>query len=330
MHRLVPETAHVETVRGPVDSADLGMTLMHEHIFGLSPEILWNWPDHPETWDANQRVDEAVAQLDAVHALGIDTLVDLTVIGLGRYVPAVQRVAERTAINIVVATGIYTYDKLPPYFANRGPGSMFGGPDRMAELFVQDIVEGIGRTGVRAAMLKCAIDHPGVTPDIARLLDSVAAAHYATGVPITVHTDSQQQRGFDAQRELRGRGVPLDRVVIGHAGDSTDLDYLRRLADAGSWLGMDRFGIELRSFDERVHTVVKMCELGYARRMVLSHDAYTYNDRVDADVVALRNPNYHYRHLSEDVLPELARRGVSGADIAAMMIGNPAAILAVR
>ena len=225
---------------------------MHEHIFGLSPEIHWNWPDLPEAWDEDRRVGEAVAQLDAVHALGVDTIVDLTVIGLGRYVPAVQRVAERTAVNIVVATGIYTYDKLPPYFANRGPGSLFGGPDRMAEFFVRDIVEGIGRTGVRAGMLKCAVDHPGVTPDIARLLDAVATAHHETGVPITVHTDSAEQRGLDAQQELARRGVPLDRVVIGHAGDSTDLDYLCRLADAGSWLGMDRFGIELRSFDERV------------------------------------------------------------------------------
>ena len=153
--------SRVATVRGPLDPARLGATLMHEHIFGLSPEIHWNWPDLPEAWDEDRRVTEAVAQLDAVHALGVDTIVDLTVIGLGRYVPAVQRVAERTAVNIVVATGIYTYDKLPPYFANRGPGSLFGGPDRMAEFFVRDIVEGIGRTGVRAGMLKCAVDHPG-------------------------------------------------------------------------------------------------------------------------------------------------------------------------
>ena len=70
-----------------------------------------------------------------------------------------------------------------------------------------------------------------------------------------------------------------------------------------------------------------MCERGYAERMVLSHDAYSFNDRVDPQLVAQRHPNYHYRHISEDVLPELRRRGVSEAAISAMMVGNPAAIL---
>ncbi|MFD0851414.1 phosphotriesterase-related protein, partial [Actinomadura adrarensis] len=77
----------VETVRGPI--ADPGATLMHEHVFGLSPEILWNWPDIPEGWDLEERAREAAAKLDDLKAAGIDTIVDLTVIGLGRYVPAV-------------------------------------------------------------------------------------------------------------------------------------------------------------------------------------------------------------------------------------------------
>jgi phosphotriesterase-related protein len=320
----------IATVSGAIADEDLGTTLMHEHVFGLSAEIHWNWPDLPEEWDLDRRVCEAAGKLDEIKKLGIDTIVDLTVIGLGRYVPAVAAVAARTDVRIVAATGIYTYDALPPYFANKGPGSMFGGPDRMTEFFVRDITEGIGRTGVRAGMLKCAVDHPGVTEGISRLLTAIANAHHATGAPITVHTDSATRRGLDAQRELRERGVDLGRVVIGHAGDSTDLDYLRTLADAGSWLGMDRFGIEFTSFEDRVATVVALCELGYAGRMVLSHDAYCFNDRVDPAVVADRHPNYRYPHIPTDVLPELRRRGVTDAQITTMMVDNPRAILAGR
>src|SRR5262249_23678597 len=104
----------VETFRGPI--GDPGATLMHEHIFGLSPEVLWKWPDSPEGWDLEERAREAAGKLNDLKAAGIDTVVDLTVIGLGRYVPAVQRVAEQTGVNIVAATGLYTYDALPPYF----------------------------------------------------------------------------------------------------------------------------------------------------------------------------------------------------------------------
>ncbi|MEU6710555.1 phosphotriesterase-related protein [Nonomuraea sp. NPDC046802] len=316
-----------ETVRGPV--ADLGATLMHEHVFGLSPEILWSWPDIPEGWDEEARVREAAAKLDALKAEGVDTIVDLTVAGLGRHVPAVRRVAELTSVNIVAATGLYTYDALPPYFANRGPGSLFGGPDRLAEFFVRDIREGIGRTGVKAGMLKCASDRLGMTKGCERVFRAVAAAHLETGTPITTHSHSASKGGLEQQRLLAALGVDLSRVVIGHAGDSTDLAYLEELVANGSYLGMDRFGIEtISSFEDRVAVVAAMCERGHAATMVLGHDSYCFNDRFDADVVRRRHPNYHLLHISRDVLPELRKRGVTDDQIHQMLVDNPRRIFA--
>ncbi|RJL20558.1 phosphotriesterase-related protein [Bailinhaonella thermotolerans] len=295
---------------------------MHEHVFGLSPEILWNWPDIPEGWDLERRAREAAAKLEELADHGIDSIVDLTVVGLGRYVPAVQRVAELTRVNIVVATGLYTYDALPPYFGNRGPGSLFGGPDRLAEFFVRDITEGVGRTGVRAAVLKCATDKPGVTPGVERVLRAVARAHVETGAPISTH--SAQPYGLDQQRILAEEGADLTRVVIGHAGDSTDLDYLEELLANGSYLGMDRFGIDTISpFETRVGVVAALCERGHAGRMVLSHDSYCFNDRFDPEVVRRRHPNYHLLHISRDVLPALRARGVTEDQIRAMLVDNP-------
>ncbi|MEV1169730.1 phosphotriesterase-related protein [Nonomuraea sp. NPDC049784] len=316
-----------ETVRGPV--ADLGATLMHEHVFGLSPEILWNWPDIPEAWDLETRAREAAGKLDALKAEGIDTIVDLTVVGLGRYVPAVRRVAELTDVNIVVATGLYTYDAVPPYFANRGPGSLFGGPDRLSEFFVRDVEEGIGRTGVKAAMLKCASDHLGMTKGCERVFRAVAEAHLATGAPITTHSHSASKGGLEQQRLLGELGVDLTRVVIGHAGDSTDVAYLEELIANGSYLGMDRFGIETISpFEDRVEIVAKMCERGHAGKMVLSHDSYCFNDRFDPDVVRQRHPNYHLLHISRDVVPELRKRGVTDDQLHQMLVDNPRRIFA--
>ncbi|GAA4044212.1 phosphotriesterase [Nonomuraea soli] len=309
-----------ETVRGPV--ADLGATLMHEHVFGLSPEILWNWPDIPERRDIRQ----AAAKLDALKAEGIDTIVDLTVVGLGRYVPAVQEVAALTEVNIVAATGLYTYDALPPYFGNRGPGSLFGGPDRLAEFFVRDIAEGIGRTGVKAAILKCATDKPGMTRGCERVFRAVAEAHLETGAPITTH--SSEPGGLEQQRLLAECGVDLTNVVIGHAGDSTNLAYLEELLAGGSSLGMDRFGIDtFCSFEDRVATLVTLCERGHAGRLVLGHDSYCFNDRFDADVVRRRHPDYQLLHIPRDVLPELRKRGVTEEQITQMLVDNPRRIL---
>jgi phosphotriesterase-related protein len=302
---------------------------MHEHVFGLSPEILWNWPDIPEGWDEEARAREAAAKLEALRAEGVDTIVDLTVVGLGRYVPAVQRVAELTSVNIVAATGLYTYDALPPYFANRGPGSLFGGPDRLAEFFVRDIAEGIGRTGVKAAMLKCATDRAGMTPGCERVFRAVAEAHLQTGAPITTHSHSGTRGGLAQQRLLASLGVDLTRVVIGHAGDSTDVAYLEELVAGGSYLGMDRFGIDTISpFEDRVAVVAEMCARGHAGRMVLGHDSYCFNDRFDAEVVRRRHPDYHLLHVSRDVLPELRRRGVTEEQIHQMLVDNPRRVFA--
>ena len=125
----------VQTMRGPIDAGKLGVTLMHEHIFVLSTEIMQNYP---EAWgDEEQRVEDAIARLNELNSRGVHSVVDLTVIGLGRYIPRIQRVAEKTAMNIIVATGIYTYNDIPFYFHFRGPGTPFDGPEVMVDMFVQ-------------------------------------------------------------------------------------------------------------------------------------------------------------------------------------------------
>ncbi|MFY9337277.1 MAG: phosphotriesterase-related protein [Mycobacterium sp.] len=315
----------VDTVGGPVATADLGVTLMHEHVFVLSPEIIANYP---EGWgDEQAREDAAVEKLNALKAIGVDTIVDPTVIGLGRYIPRIQRIAERTALRIIVATGLYTYNDVPLYFHFTGPGTAISGPEAMVEMFVRDITEGIAGTGVRAAILKCATDEPGVTAGVERVLRAVAQAHRATGVPITTHTHAHSRRGLDQQRIFTQEGVDLNRVVIGHSGDSSDVDYLEELIAAGSYLGMDRFGLDnILGFEDRVNIVARMCERGHADRMVLAHDASCYIDWLPEAALPVVLPNWHYLHIHNDVLPALRKRGVTEEQITTMLVDNPRAI----
>ncbi len=320
--------AEVETVQGPVDDGDLGVTLMHEHIFVLNTEMQQNFD---LGWDEHTRVEDAVAKLQELHGRGVQTIVDPTVIGLGRYIPRIQEVAERVELQVVAATGVYTYNDVPFWFHFRGPGTPLddGGVDPMASLFIDDITDGIAGTSVRAGILKCATDQNGLTPGVERVLRAVARAHRSTGVPITTHTDAHTFRGRDQQRVFTEEGVDLARVVIGHCGDSTDLDYLTELMDAGSTIGMDRFGVDmLLPFEDRVATVVALCERGYADRMVLAHDAACHIDWFDDEIRAAMAPNWVYTHIHDDVLPALLERGVSQAQIDQMLIDNPRRILA--
>ena len=312
--------AQVESVGGPVDVASLGTTLMHEHVFVLSEEIRQNYG---ADWDEETRVADAAAKLNTLRQRGCDTIVDPTVIGLGRDIERIKRVAARTDLNIIVATGLYTYDDVPFYFRFRGRHSE-SGADPMTAMFVADITDGIAGTGVKAAFLKCAIEDQGLTPGVERVLRAVAGAHAATGAPITVHTNPGSESGLEAMRVLAEEGADLSRVVMGHSGDATDLDYLARLADAGCLLGMDRFGLNaLLPFEQRVDTVAELARRGYADRMVLSHDAACYIDWFRPEQIGAFAPDWHFGHLFNDVLPGLLERGVSQAQIETMLVANP-------
>lgn len=318
--------AQVQTVLGPIDTADLGRTYMHEHVFVLTPDVQQNYPG--EWGDEDTRVDDAVQKLTALAASGVRTIVDPTVVGLGRYIPRIKRIAVQVPeLNIVVATGCYTYGDVPFFFHYRGPAlnEAVGAelPDPMVDMFVADITEGIAGTGVKAGMLKCAIDHQGMTGGVERVMRAVAKAHRATGVPITVHTHPGSQQGLQAARVLGEEGVDPRRVVLGHSGDSTDVEHLSALADAGFVLGMDRFGINLdTTFEARADTVVEMCRRGYAEAMVLAHDASCYIDWLAPGVMDLL-PQWHYLHIEQDVLPYLREHGVTDEQIDTMLVGNP-------
>jgi phosphotriesterase-related protein len=254
----------------------------------------------------------------------VDTLVDVTVLGLGRNIPRIRRIAAQTTLQIVVATGLYIYNDLPLYFHLRGPGTPFGGPEVMVDMFVRDITEGIAGTGVKAAILKCTTEADGLTPGTDRLLRAIAWAHRRTGVPITTHTHPATFRGRDQQRVFSEEGVNLTRVVIGHSGDSSDLGYLRELMDNGSTIGMDRFGIDFPlSLEDRVNTVAQLCAAGYADRMILSHDYSCYLDLFDDDVRTAHFPNWSYAHIFDHVLPALEKRGVTEDQIRQMFVTNP-------
>jgi phosphotriesterase-related protein len=213
------------------------------------------------------------------------------------------------------------------FFHFRGPGTILGGPEPMVDLFVREVREGIGETGVRAGILKCASDRPGITPGVERVLRAVAQAHRATGVPITTHTPTPPEPwGLEQQRVFKEEGVDLSRVVIGHSGGTVNTDYHLSLIDNGSYLGFDHFGIPGITLEDRVDAVARLCGLGYAERIVLSHDAMCFVDWFPRSVMDATQ-TWHWTYISDEVLPAMRERGIGEDDITTMLVHNPRRIL---
>jgi len=261
--------------------------------------------------------------LQEVRDAGMRTIVDPTAPGLGRDIPRIQRVNDQVDLNILVASGIYAFLELPNFVIYR--------PTRaIADLFVREITEGIDNTGVRAAFLKCCVEHYGLVGDIPRILEAVALASNETGAPVMVHTNAAHRTGLLALDALTRHGVDPTRIVIAHMGDSNDLDYLRAIADTGATLGCDRFGIEhFNPLPNRIETLLALLAEGYADRIHLSHDAATFYDFMTGDPNFAGEQDANFLLVWNTVLPTLRDAGIGDDVITQLTVENPARFFSV-
>ncbi|MBM3139336.1 MAG: phosphotriesterase [Chloroflexi bacterium] len=303
--------ATIQTATGPLDTAELGFTLMHEHVLVTDPAYRFQ---HPERWDREAQLENAVRRLREARAAGVRTMVDLTPIDLGRDAAFIRDAAAGSGMQIVVPTGFYY--QIPFHYVGRPS-------EQLVAAMVTDIRDGIGNTGVRAGVIKCATE-PAMHRMNERVLRASARAHRETGAPICTHTFPENRTGLEQIRVFKDEGVDLGRVVIGHSDDSNDIGYLESIIGAGAYCGMDRFGIQRpRTTAERAEMVVRLVERGYAERITLSHDASCYIDFFTEGVAEERIPEWRFTHIIEDVIPMLRERGVSEAAIQQMTVGNP-------
>ncbi len=157
-----------------------------------------------------------------------------------------------------------------------------------------------------------------------KVLKAVARAHLRTFVPISTHTHAATRRGLEQQDLFESEGVDLNRVIIGHCGDSDDLEYLSKLLERGSYIGMDRFGLDFFLPEgKRIATIARLCQMGWAERMVLSHDAMVYFDVYELGAIESVRPQWNYFNILDNIIPKLLAAGVSQGQIDIMTRDNP-------
>ncbi len=296
--------AMVETVLGPVDSSELGVTLSHEHVLVDAGNDVRHYP-----WmfdlDATKRV--LVAELQQAKDGGIDSIIDLSTPDLGRNVRFVQEVAREVGIHVVVATGIWR--DVPRSFWGREP-------DEIADIFVREIEVGIDDTEIKAGAIKVANDMGGVTPEGGLVLRGAARASIRTGCPISTHHWALEEVGRQQLSVFLDEGVPPHQVCIGHSADTDDVDYLEDLLKAGVYLSLDRYPGSASSstpWETRNATVKALVERGWVERLMLGHDYAPRPVRVGAEAIPMDPTRYLF--LSQVAVPALQADGVTDEQI---------------
>lgn len=311
----------VETVQGTVEAAELGITLIHEHVRFRDEAVAENWPGR---YDDEGELAAAVEQVTAAAGHGVRTIVDPTAMFGGRDVRFMKRVADQTGVNIAFCTGIYTYDYLPHYFDNRDE-------DAMAEHFVTDIEQGTQGTSMKAAFLKCAADEAGVTPNVEKVHRACARASVRTGAPIMAHSMPAVGTGPRQVEIFLEEGVAPEKIQIAHCGDSPDVEYIEGLLAQGVYVGLDRYGLDMfLPMDQRNAVTAELLRRGHAERLMISQDFCATIDWFPLEVQEqmMASPmihNWSFTLVFEEVVPWLRDQGVMDDTVYdTVFVHNPA------
>jgi len=316
----------VNTVMGPVKPEDLGLTLMHEHIVFGYPG--WYGDGTVAPFDRAAAADTAVNALAPLKEFGLRTVVDATPNECGRDPELCREVAGRTGINIVCATGYYFEDEgAPAYFKFR---SHFG--DAVAEIyemFMREVTVGIGKTGIKAGVIKVA-SSKGVITDYEKMFFQAAArAQKETGVPIVTHTQ-EGTMGPEQIDFLIREGADPRRVVIGHLSDNLDSAVHLKVMEAGATCGFDRMGLQglagCPMDAQRYPVLTGLIRAGREKQIVIAHDSVlTWLGRppVLPEQALPLVRDWHPGHLFQNIIPLLREAGIGAATIDTILIDNP-------
>lgn len=303
----------LQTVRGPVEVGQLSPLLYHEHV------VLDNrqYPSLNAYWLPEASV--MVEELSEFAKWGGKALVSLTNQCMGRDVTALRTISIESGVHILASTGYYTEPASPP----------ITDPVALAGTFREELEDGIGESGVRAAVI--GEIGTGAWPVGAferDLFKAAALAHSDTGAPIATHSHGGRHAFWQLETLTRA-GVSADRIAIGHLdeglGSDSYVERLARLAEGGAYLGFDTIGItyysefmrrQLPSDEQRAAAIAKLVAMGLGERVLISHDVCRPSHLKSGG-------GSGYSHIFQDFLPILERHGVDRKVSLTFMVENP-------
>jgi phosphotriesterase-related protein len=304
----------VMTVRGPVPTAQLGVTHSHEHV-------LWDYWDLINSYDCVFD-DETIATAELVRfrEAGGGSLVDCSTVGIRTDVSALRRISEASGVNVILGCGWYRERVYPREVFELTS-------TQLADALIRELTDGIDATGVRAGLIgEIGTERRAVSPAEERVFRAAAYAHRATGVAVLTHTTHFGDLALAQIDLLADAGVAPDRIIVSHLGDRPDPTLLLAIAQRGVYLSIDNIGYQQPGYPAdpvRAANVAKLIQAGYGNRIVLGTDIGTKS--------ALATFGGHgYDWLLSSFVPLLREHGVGDDDIQRVTVTNIAEALAPR
>ena len=251
----------IQTVLGKIKPEEMGVTYGHEHLLFAPPPPV-------DTEDPDMRliqVDKAIQEVNYFKLAGGQSIVEMSTVEMGRSPEGLEAISKVTGVHIIASTGFNKGKFCDLYVADKSV-------DQISEEMVNDLVKGMGATGIKAGIIKASSSKDHMTPGEEKIFRAAAKAHLQTGAPVSTHTEAGTFALEQIQR-LTGAGVKPEHIIIGHLDRKLEWDYLHAVAETGVFMGFDQLSKEKYFSDfERILMIKRMVEAGHRQQIMLSGD----------------------------------------------------------
>jgi phosphotriesterase-related protein len=303
----------IRTVTGDISPEQLGVCYPHEHLIGQPPKALAT-PDL--TLDSQ---DAALRELRWFREAGGSAIVEMSTPDYGRSAASLRSLAQKSGVRIIAAAGFNKEKFSMPLIEDATV-------EQLTQRFVNEVVNGMDGTDVRAGLVKASSSKDAITPQAEKMFRAAAGAHRATGAPISTHTEAGSM-ALEQVALLKDERVEPQHVIIGHVDRRLDWDFVLALARTGVYLGFDQISKEQYYPDQlRIAMIMRLVEAGFGKQLLLSGD------------LARRSywPSYGtgggpgFTYILWRFIPWLRQSGLAESVIQDLLINNPARALSFR
>jgi len=334
---------YIQTVTGRILPDKMGFTLPHEHVFWdlsfylpkdlsetdenderkkpVCPENLaamrYHLTDYPDNV-IQQDMDVALKELLWYKEAGGVTICDNGCYGLRCDPVMLKEASERSGVQIIRGTGAYQGVTLPEHIKKLDT-------DKLAELFIKEIKEGIGDTGIHCGFIGEIGINEGLPQRSVRSLEAAAIAQKETGAAITIHQPGLEHRADELFKIITDNGGNIEKTVMCHCDPFLpEPEYVDHIAKSGAYISFDFFGLEavlggtlwLPTDLDRINGIKKQIELGNLKHILMSHDT--------AYKCMLRQyGGFGYEHIKKHILPFMLSKGYEKEWIDIITTENP-------
>jgi phosphotriesterase-related protein len=343
-----PQDAHIQTVTGAISVDAIGRTLIHEHVI-CDLTTYWRPQDAPEDSHRSlsletlalvradpfairhdltlDQMDVAVEELAIHRDLGGGGVVEVTSHGIGRDVRALHAISRLSGVPIVAGCGYYIGSSRARGFEKRTVAEL-------SDELVRELTDGVDGSAVKAGVIgEIGVGQWPMSDHERTMLRAAAHAQRETDAGMIVHPAPGTESALELVRILDRAGARMDKVVVSHLDERfrDNLALFRRVARTGVRFGFDTFGRETYytsrqrqhpSDAQRIETVLRLWDIGLGDRIGLAQDIC-----IRHELAAWGGPGYG--HILGRIVPRMRHQGLGDAEIDAMLIDMPAAILAM-